>query len=411
MRLDGFSNPAGVDVVINSLQGLLGLNAEGQVTIGLGGDFDSSVEIIASFAPFSTEVPDGRRVDIARRAIIDSKKAKSLSAGDVLARILVGQKEYLQQPLTPFVLLSSLSIRYSPELKTVRLADALLTFSSSTSARFKLPSTALRGAVHYGPAPTDYTSVRVRVSARDFMSAGELAIDRLDFVRAIWNLFRNRSRWRISLGNRGRPINDILLGPIHTLHHPDGAPASEIFWWEPSYVEPHSPVDLTQDLSEMRTFERWVRAHLAASSMRLELEGILNRYVRALDERDLNPALVTLWGVLEDLTGTRTGDTHKVTVRRAAFVFKDGEFRKLVLNHLREWRNRIVHEGRGTGEGERMVQELQHHVAVLLGFLLSNAKTFRSFDEVGRFLDLPPDPDILSRRIKHLQKAYRMCES
>jgi hypothetical protein len=405
-----WSDPNKVGVVIAHLQRVLGLNAEGNVTLPLGGDLDSGVEIITSQAKFSKQVPEGRRVTMARRAVIDSRKASNLTLEGVWTRILAGQRDYLKQEPKPFVLLTSLSIEYSKTLTTLRPSRAVVTFTPMIPRHFELPASAQRSPPHYGPPPKNYTTVRVRVSARDPMSAGELALERLDLVRAIWNLFRNQTRWRVSFGARGRPINDIVPGPIHTIHHPDGSPASELIWWEPSYVQPLSLLDVAQDYGNTRKFERWIRARLAESPMRAELEEMLVRYVRALDERDLNPALVKLWGLLEDLTATNRAP-HDVTVRRAVFLLKDISFRRLVLQNLKDWRNRIVHEGRETGEGERMVQEVKQPVEILLMFLLRNATAFRNLDEFGEFLDLPTEAAIIGRRIKFHRMAHNLHKS
>lgn len=82
-----------------------------------------------------------------------------------------------------------------------------------------------------GGLPSFYEPVSVLVSARTTNEAGALALDQLDLVRGIWNFRKNRGTWiRKSSGTRS-PVNSIILGPIHTLHTPSGALATESWWY------------------------------------------------------------------------------------------------------------------------------------------------------------------------------------
>jgi hypothetical protein len=242
--------------------------------------------------------------------------------------------------------------------------------------------------------------------ARDVITATDTAIDELDFVRAIWNLFFNYRRSRLSLGGgtTRKSINSIVYGPIHTLHHPDGTSATDIYWWQSSYFEPvPAPHDVKQRYDELKSFERRLRGNVKKSAAKRELFNSLLRYVRALDERDLTSSFLKLWSLLEDLTAT---STYEKTIRRATFMLKDREYHESVLKYLRTWRNRIVHEGDYTHESEQFAYLLKHYVERLLFFLIQHAKTFASLDEFGSFLQLPAEPNVLEVRIGHHQLAH-----
>ena len=47
-------------------------------------------------------------------------------------------------------------------------------------------------------------------------------LDALDLMRGAWNLSMNRGLWRQWASNENKPVNRVLPGPVHTLHHPDG---------------------------------------------------------------------------------------------------------------------------------------------------------------------------------------------
>lgn len=271
----------------------------------------------------------------------------------------------------------------------------------------------------YGDYP-DHASIRQRYAAawvftggRSVYEAAERALDALDLRRAIWNFSLNRGLWRRTTHERRRPVNRVIPGPVHSLHHPDGSLASETDWYEHDYVEP-----IIGGLLQ----GRWRRAEcedgeigklLSFSAYREEIQRFLIRYTRALDTREWESALVRLWGLLEDMTGTRPGDAHGVTVRRAVFPYPVGErdLHEQVLNHLKNYRNASVHAGEASDAIEPYMYQLKRYVEYLLEFhLKSHPKSdpgFGSFEEAVRFLDQPADPDAARNKISALDAQVR----
>ncbi len=398
-----WADPGAADQVIARLDDLLSLNADGSVGLGWDQESDTAIEMLADLVAFPSDVPARRKRALTQRAVIDSVKTRSLSPNVVINKLQAGTNSYRKLPPRPFILMSTISMRHLHPLSTIRIRNSTLTFSARPPSRFVLPARATRGHVHHGDRPRDYASVRVHVREREETAAVDLALDRLDLWRSIWNFFLNSGRWRVS-SHQDKPLNALVLGPIHTLHLPDGKPATDTIWWEPSYVEPLQPAKLDSNLDELRKFERTVRERLRRSYLRAALERLLIRYVRALDESDKNAAFLKLWGVLEELTNTGKA-SYSVTVRRAAFLWPEPLFRRRLLEHLRELRNRMVHQGHSPDDGERMAQQLKVHVEALLRFLLQRPRLFKSMDEVGHFLDLPPDRSAIARRIRHYMEA------
>ncbi len=72
-------------------------------------------------------------------------------------------------------------------------------------------------------APKNYVAVRVHVSAKSSAQAAENALDSLDLIRGIWNLYENRRHaFRYSFGGKPKPVNKYILSPFHFLHYPSG---------------------------------------------------------------------------------------------------------------------------------------------------------------------------------------------
>lgn len=403
-----WSDPAKGSVVVAHLGKLLGLDESGAVTLGVGPDFDRACSVLASLAGFDRAIPEQRRTALARQAVVNLKKQDRLSVEGVAGELAQLQRGYLSTRPAPYLLLTSMSIRHTPLLHSRQVRGCLVSFSPYRHRRFKYPETLREHSGHHGDPPIGYSTVLVRVKARDATDAVPAALDSLDLLRGVWNFFLNFRGWRISLGGLGHaPVNPIVLGPIHTLHHPNGSPALAAHWWEPSYIQQVTPVELRDRLRRLRNFERWCKDRLAHPRLGDALSAILLRYVRALDDRFLNASFLKLWGVLEALTDT-SNRSHEVTVRRASVFFRPLAFRRISLDQLREWRNRIAHEGAESPDPEQMVYELKVYVDVLLRYLLRHVRDFHSVSEFGEFLDLPTDAGILEDRARKLALARRL---
>ena len=251
-----------------------------------------------------------------------------------------------------------------------------------------------------------YTYARVSVWAKANIEAVESALDGLDLLRGIWNFYLNYPQfWRRSSGQR-KPVNKIVLGPIHSLHEPDGRLAVESNWFEPDYVGPLESVRLGQYLAGMRAFERSVRRYLARSRYRTDLEDSIRRYSRILDSRDWNNAFVQLWGLLEHLTDTTRSD-NKATCKRARFLYlkEERNLHKEVLAHLADHRNRAVHAGYVSEDAETLLYQLKRNVENVLRFHLIAGPDFTSRAEAAGFLNLPPDLDELQKRMRLMRLA------
>ena len=245
----------------------------------------------------------------------------------------------------------------------------------------------------------------VHTQGRSHWEAVTRALDALDLLRGIWNFALNRRKWSRTTGGARRPVDQVLLGPLHSLHDPDGSLVSPADWFESDYVKPAQSRELSRRWKQVKEDEHNVRAGLARSAYQEPLEDALRRYTRALDLFQWEAAFLGLWGLLETLTGTKPHDGHDLTMRRASFLYPDPE-REVhfqTLNHLRHYRNRSVHGGESSTTIEAYLYQLKRYVEQLLFFHLTNTYRFGSVERASEFLGLPPGPDDLRR----MAKAHR----
>lgn len=104
-----------------------------------------------------------------------------------------------------------------------------------------------------------------------------------------------------------------------------------------------------------------------------------------------------LWSLLEFLSGARR---HSSVVKRVAVLASDEDLRLAILDHLRKYRNQVVHEGRWRRDAERLVCELRLYVAELLQFHVAEGRDFVCLEDAGAFLDLPSDLRVLKKAVR-----------
>lgn len=249
------------------------------------------------------------------------------------------------------------------------------------------------------PLPTNYSLISVSVNARTKAEAADLALDRLDFIRGLWNLSKNRGNsFRMSFGQR-KPINSLVLFPIHTIHKPNGELNEGTYWWVPQYQGEIKKINKQSELNKMHNYMKGFRSKLNDCNFKYDIVSALVRYVRALDSLHWENSFLQMWGILESLTDT-TYSSYKKTVQRASFLYSDRKLAQEILLHLKDYRNRSVHAGEESGEIEALLFQLKNHVEELIIFLVFNNFNFESIKDASDFLDLSDDEAVLTEQIR-----------
>ena len=210
-------------------------------------------DILCGLFCFNKEIPTETRQSMMRECLLAVVRS-SVKCDTQLAQLLRRDEQaYLRKPKTPFTLLSSFSLKYDQDIGRITTPTASFTFYPSRPRQFRLPdggSVLVRDAT-----PSGYSYVKVHVKARDHWGASEVAMNSLDLMRGLWNLYFNRQTgiretW-ISEGG-WKPVNEILPGPIHTLHTKSGSLALEGAWWTSYMPETIRPKNISIHYSELK---------------------------------------------------------------------------------------------------------------------------------------------------------------
>ena len=369
-----------------------------------GFEYIANVAVLSSMVSFHDNIPNLEKRRIISDATFNAANKGKITPQGLLEEMNELEKQYLCQRPEQYNLITTISIKRHLKLKRHSINGNRITFRPIMNRNFNKGIEQIKNHATYsinGEFPRDYIFAKISVKGKSRSDAGERALDTIDLIRGIWNLFYNRGQYfRMSSGLR-KPINKIVLGPLHTLHLPNGKLANELWWYEPDYRGPLDSFDPSREIDNIYRFETSVRKLLKKSPFKSFLETAIIRYTRALDLTDWDNSFLRLWGLLETLSNTGENDSHKVTVKRTSFFYKDREYVKQILNHLKDYRNKAVHTGSGNQEIETYMYQLKQFVETALEFLISNKFGFKDLNEVAQFLDLPDDRVLLNKK-KHL---------
>lgn len=371
--------------------------------------FNENLILLDGMLALNDSIPQIDRRRLITEGIDAASRAQALTAAGLLRHISGREAEYLRQPLRKFHLLTAVSIAGAASIPRYRLRGASISFGGRTGGTAqKARSRLVRDARHsiVADPPTTYMPVVATIEARTPSEAGTRALDAVDLVRSLWNLALNRRKhWRRSFA-RGAPVNEVFLAPIHSVHEPGGALASDSWWFDPAYIGPAPLLSDQAKVSSMLAFTAKARRYRAKLRYAAAWEGAALRYGRALDSHDLSDAFLRLWGVLETLTES-TSAPAAVTIKRSAFLFSDRDRANMVLSHLAGFRNRFVHFGAESDEIEGLLFLLKRYVEAMLIFHLEFPHRFTSVGEACEFLDLPSTKQAIAKRLRLLKLASK----
>lgn len=391
------------DVILKKINDIKTVSDDGKVSYS-GFEYQDAMATLQNMVLFPVATNSLNQESIVSSAVSNIAKIADLSGDKVIAEINSVVKNELATREHKYYVLTSISLRKPYPAKSVSIEGCTIRildfhYPNKYSGREDL---IVKSKKENEGTPRNYAKVIVSAKAKSIKGAATTALRVLDIQRAIWCLFANSSMELF--GDEWSPINKIRLGGVHTVHKASGKLASDIFWYEPNFVEVQS--FKPQNVKVFTHNAKWALTQLEALPYSAIMKDALLRFVRALDERDQNVALIRLWGALEALTAPAEANYDLVT-RRCAYMFKDQDYHRQVLEHLREYRNSSVHAGDQSERAKANCYQLQMYFHQLVLFHLRNLGEFRSLDEANSFLDLPSNTTTLENRKRLIEKAIK----
>jgi hypothetical protein len=411
--LVNWKNNTNPELIVEKLNNCRLTNPKGEFYFD-GLEFLYYFDIVLGFFDFPDFIPEFEARNILQRALINLVKKELIKSTELVNEVDKKVILYLQNPFQRYVMLTSLSVDKREKIKPIKINNNQIIFNGNTQQYQHESEFLVNQAkkVSQFSLPENYLPTRIHISGRSAYEAADRALDHLDLIRSIWNLFFNlRNQFRITFIGKTMPVNKILTGPIHTMHYLNGKIVSnDVWWYDPSYLIPINPIKFREDSERLKKFTHVIRNQIKKSQYSNIIEDALRRYVRSLDEWNWNNAFIRLWSVLELLTNTQF-EKYDVTIKRAAFIYKDREYMRQILENLRDYRNKFVHHDTSDSRVESYLYKLKSIVEVLIRFHLTNQFKFNSINEASDFLNLPYDKEVLAYQKLMRDRALKLLGS
>ena len=407
-----------LETIVDSLKEMRQQDASGNWSLAHRGgtiDYHDVSAILASLVELKEDVHPVDCQRILNKAVFNAIKEDAISSDSLLNSISQEERHFRSTQRKQYMLATYISIDATNQpIKRTRWGSSTITFSLTHPAgvnygslQFTLDNLGL------STVPLNWLAVRVSEQGRTPEEAGYRAMENFETLRAIWNLARNRV-----IGHRmqtpvPKPVNDIRIGLVQTVHEPTGTETGGVFWYNEPYLAvdyPGRPKRLKNDeWAQIHKFEQHARQKLRRMPYRSKFEALLREYVAILDGVDHQTAVPRLWAVLEQLTHCSEGGgvNYDKLVRRTIFIWKESALMRLILEHLRDVRNDTIHDLRVHNEQSTCFYQLLAMVHQMIIFHFQFSGEFKNFSEAGEFLQLSKDPQSLRSEIRRREKALQ----
>lgn len=382
---------------------------ERSTTVSAGGlqfneqGFDETFEILPDAFRFLPAV--GRRVAIGllRRALIDCRNAGPITINALVDRANALDRAARAVPnerYTIWTKFRATNMAHHPgfrlEWQGVRLRSV-----AYLPARISKGEYFLNGVGRiYPERPLGYGHVIMAVDARDERSAMDQALEALQLVLGLTNMFENYGRWSHG-GNRHWTEGKWWLGPHQFVFRGNRFLGDERIWYSGDYDETawttHAP-QMREALRVIPLVRRALR-ELADHPLRSILLQSILLLQDGFASRDGSHRLLRYWSALERLyveEGARGASNQKV-IDRASFAELDPALSRWKLTHAAQLRNNHAHAGGTDDDLQVMGQFLRHLVARHLNHWIFQGRSFANQTQLLAYVDLPSEEGALTR--------------
>ena len=251
-------------ILVQELEKSRSINSEGKAQFDGFGMMTISPKLQEMIC-MNSEITHEDKHGIVMQSIFNAGR-DTLTAETILTEINQLEGAYLSSCEHNYIVVTSLSIdKNHHKLPNVKIDDNKINFSASLPKSFAKAIDNMQSIIYFTnkkKLPSDYLQARVSVRAKSVYLAAEKALDSLNFFRGILNFAINFGGQTFSFGGGyNKPINRILLGPIHTLHKPNGEIAvKDVHWFEQGYQEPLQPYYDISIVNSIAKFDRIMKA-------------------------------------------------------------------------------------------------------------------------------------------------------
>lgn len=371
----------------------------------------SSIDYIHATTAIETIIDfnDKKRIlnkkSIIQKAIFASLKNGNITPPTFMENINNQISEEAKKRDETFYILTSLSSVWFG-LRSIQIKDATIRFYKNDFPRkFKGRTAAIKKAFKNEATESDgYIKVVIEIKGKSLENIIHRGLEYIDILRGIMCLLCNS--FGEFIGSQWKPINKIRLGKFHTPHDSSGNIITGNIWLDPfyTYTRPYVSDNTSVMLKNIKYFiSSLQKTNHEYYSI---LSDSLLKYVRAFDEQNHNVTTIRAWAALESIAAHKESNSDSIS-RRCAFLYEDYEYHKIIIECLREQRNKNVHSGEESREAKNNNFQIQYYFKELFFFHIQHLGKFNSIDEANAFLDMPTKKDELTAQLKKINKCMQ----
>ncbi len=397
-----------INILANQLEEAKKIRENGELTFDFS-VFDDLSTVLLCVIVFNAEIPKTERKTLINKAIFSCAKNGKITKESLLHEIKNLEGEFFKKTIKKFILQTQISIKNPSKIKKIIFKGIELELINGQYKEFDIKS--VENLVKHNNHVLrvfSYDYVYIKVSGRTPIAAAEKGLEIINYLRGIWNFYYNYNTSTIVNFGRFKPFNKIRLGPIQTIHDLKGKLSFDGYWSQKSFIKESSPFNIEKDWGDVDAFSQRILCLIKRIKYSEIMEKVFIRYAKALDEIDCDLSFLQLWNLMEYLTNT-VGNYDK-TITRVLFLFQERDKHKLILEHLREYRNQYVHFSKSNDQREVSLYQLKRYVEKLMHFHIYFEGNFKSIAELGEFLNLPYDKNILKKSIVTLNNAISFID-
>lgn len=398
------------EIILDKIKDNCHLAIDGSVSFSAL-DYNNLIGSLYSMIEFPRNSIPLNNMNLLSRAITNAAKSKQINKDYVLSEIQKIAKIETSKKESKYNIITSISMNYELPSQVLKVGKSTIKFIRDLPRELlkirneNLNSFKLNQEIMHA----NYMNVIIEIKAKGEIEAINKALDDLDLLRAIFCLYSNSDMVLFS-NNTPKPINKIRLGQFHTIHNESGELVEpRKYWYEPNFLlnEIFTP---NKDLNEYFNQElENILFNLEQCKYSDKLKNALLRYVRSFDEKNNHISLLEVWGALESLTAANDSNKDKLP-KRCAFLYKEYELHKQILENLREYRNQSVHDGIRNEYVRNYCYQVQSYFRQLIFFHLAEYREFNCIEDANEFLDQSVDINELVKKKKLIEKAIEFLE-
>lgn len=373
--------------------------------------------VISSALSFHNDISPTDASNMVAQVLTDIRNNK-IQQSEFLKRINQLQKTYLRKHKKIFHVATTLSFQCGANIRSIKHDDVEIVFLKKFPSKYRREhfiennQRNINSILQNPNVPSNYSPIIIKTTCRNPREAMKKAEDSLDFIIGIWNYYLNIQKGPTTFFTsvKEAPINKIVKGPIHTIHHDNGKIAlNDLYFYQSDYYGPLPSHPITSEINNIKKFERFIKRRISKNPKWASIiKDSFVRYNRALENYSCKQSFIELWSILEHLTSTTNDTNYDTTIRRVSNIYaNEQELYEGLLNFIRIRRNSLVHLGEFREHGMNITHQLKKYVEQMLEYHIIAIKLFSNLGEALEFLDLPSDQNRIKSRLKILKMFYK----